>query len=333
MSLVLKNISKKFSEDVIAVNKINFELNQNKTLSILGKSGCGKTTLLRLIAGFETPDSGEILLNDTLLVNDNTFLKPQQRNIGLVFQDHSLFPHKTIIENVVLGLKEKKESKIENVLEKLEINNLKERYPHEISGGQMQRVALARSIIRNSKLLLLDEPFSNIDQSLKNILRMELKYILKSIGMPAIIVTHDINDALVLADEIALMDSGKIIQKDHPAEIYHNPVNEIAASFFGEVNIIKKENIQKSEPLNKLAELYKSNYRSILIRFDDITYSPSETNFGGSIKDSFFMGKNYLNTIELKSNPEIQLKFYSNIELNREQFVYLEINRESLYYF
>lgn len=242
--LEIKGLYKKYSrKDAWAVNNIDLSVPKGELLALLGESGSGKTTLLRLIAGFEEPERGSIEVDGRVIVNSNTYIPPEKRNIGMVFQEYALFPHMTIEENIQFGLhKLKAAEKSKRTREVLKIVGLMpytSRYPHQLSGGQQQRAALARALAPNPSMLLLDEPFSNLDGVLKDQVREELKYILKETHTTAIFVTHDTKDALATADRIALLKEGKIQQTGKPEELYRKPVNVYTAGFLGKVNIIQ----------------------------------------------------------------------------------------------
>ncbi|KJS23216.1 MAG: ABC transporter [Clostridiaceae bacterium BRH_c20a] len=205
------------------INDFHLRINKGEIVSILGQSGSGKSTVLRLVAGLEMPGSGSIIINNVVMVDDNNFVLPEKRGVGMVFQDYALFPHLTVEENVMFGLKkiDRKAKKV-RVGEVLALVNLKEfskRYPYELSGGQQQRAALARALAPQPSLLLLDEPFSNLDKDLQLKIREELKGILKATGITAIFVTHDQSDAKALADYIVILEKGKILQEGKPLEI------------------------------------------------------------------------------------------------------------------
>lgn len=240
----LKNISKKYrSGDNFAVNNVSFSLNKGEILALVGESGSGKTTLLRLIAGLEHPDTGTIEINNKTVVSGRKSLAANKRETGMVFQDYALFPHFTIFENVAFGLKglSKKETE-KRVYETIELTGLKEdvkKYPHELSGGQQQRVALARALAPRPKLLLMDEPFSNLDTILRDQVREEVQQIIKSLGITAILVTHDTKDAFSTADKIAVMLDGKLLQIDTPNNLYNNPNSIYVAELFGKSNSIE----------------------------------------------------------------------------------------------
>ncbi len=218
-----------------ALKDVNFHIDRGHICAVVGESGSGKTTLIRLIAGLENPDNGEIFLNNNLVSSLKKVVQPEKRNIGMVFQEYALFPHLNVIENVLYGLKKNKDKK-ERALEVIQLVGLtdfEKRYPHELSGGQQQRVALARALAPNPSLLILDEPFSNLDAMMRHQLRNEVFNIIKKTGVTAIFVTHDTQDALAVADEILILQEGQLIQKDEASKLYNKPQSIYVASLFG----------------------------------------------------------------------------------------------------
>lgn len=203
---------KKAKEDTI--RDFSLEIDKGEIVSILGESGSGKSTVLRLIAGLETPSGGLIKIDGRTVCDDYTFIPPEKRGVGLVFQDYALFPHMTVAKNIKFGLKhmsrKEKQSRIEEMLELVGLSEYKNRYPHELSGGQQQRIALARALAPEPSILILDEPFSNLDANLQKRIRGELREILKQTGITSIFVTHDQEDAMALADRIVYIENGKV---------------------------------------------------------------------------------------------------------------------------
>jgi len=203
------------------IKNFSLQIKKGEIVSILGQSGSGKSTVLRLLAGLETPRSGMIKIADKVMVDENTFVLPEKRGVGMVFQDYALFPHLTVAENVMFGLKNmsKKEKKVrlEEVLTLVNLQGFARRYPYELSGGQQQRVALARALAPQPSVLLLDEPFSNLDKDLQLKIRDELKRILKNTGSTAVFVTHDQDDAKAIADHVVILEKGKIVKEGKPS--------------------------------------------------------------------------------------------------------------------
>lgn len=240
----LHNLSKHFGE-TRAVSNISLDVEPGTLLALLGPSGCGKTTLLRLIAGLERPDSGTIELEGRPVVNERLFLSPEMRRVGMVFQDYALFPHLTVAENITFPLKSRAASEVKarvtEMLERVGLAGLGRRFPHQLSGGQQQRVALARALAPRPAVILLDEPFSNLDAALRKTMREEVRRVLKATSTTTIFVTHDQEEALSLADQVAVMDSGFIRQLGTPPEIYLRPATRAIATFMGDVNFIPGE--------------------------------------------------------------------------------------------
>jgi len=242
--LVLKNLVKIFGsgkDTVIAVNNVNLEVKEGELVTLLGPSGCGKTTALRMISGFELPTSGQIFIDG----EEVTTTPPNQRPTTMVFQNYALFPHMTVYQNIAYGLKIHRE-KEKNIRERTEtimnlvgLKGLNNRSPAQLSGGQQQRVSLARSLIMEPKVLLLDEPLSNLDAKLRVSTRLEIRKLQKRIGITSIYVTHDQEEAMTLSDRVVIMNAGKIQQIGTPQEIYAHPINYFVADFIGKANFLE----------------------------------------------------------------------------------------------
>jgi len=226
--------------DVEAVRDLTLEVAQGELFAILGPSGCGKTTSLRLIAGFERPTSGTLALFDDVVAGPSLFVPPEQRHVGMVFQDYALFPHMTVAENVAYGLSraDARAARVREVLELTGLAGMGDRGVHELSGGEQQRVAVARALAPEPRLLLLDEPFSNLDQALRARVRNELREIVKRAATTAILVTHDQEEALSIADRVAFMWDGRVEQVAPPDELYSTPATVNAAGFIGDANLL-----------------------------------------------------------------------------------------------
>lgn len=244
--LEVKNLEKSF-KDVKVFKDINFKVQKGEFLTLLGPSGCGKSTLLRCISGLTKVNNGKIFLNNKNI----TKLSPQKRNMGMVFQHYALFPNLSVFENVAFGLKVKKESKkdiekrVNQMLDFVELSDFKKKYPTNLSGGQKQRVALARSLVTKPDLLLLDEPLSALDAKIRKNLREQIKKIQKKLNLTTIFVTHDQEEALLLSDNIILMEKGKIAQNSDAQSLYLTPKNKFVASFIGSYNILTPEMLGK----------------------------------------------------------------------------------------
>jgi iron(III) transport system ATP-binding protein len=245
MLLVVDQIEKSFEKNKPVVNKVTFQVGKDEIFALLGPSGCGKTTTLRLISGFEKPDSGFVMLNGEILSSTSNYVQPQTRVIGFVFQDYALFPHMTALENVAFGLtdlpKHKRHVFAEEVLCRTGMGEYKDRSPAELSGGQQQRVALARAIAPEPELILLDEPFSNLDAMLRTVTRKEVRSIIKKARMSAVLVTHDQEEALSFADRVGVMNNGKIEQIGTPEEVYYKPKTKFVAQFLGKTNLFEAD--------------------------------------------------------------------------------------------
>ena len=237
--LSVQELGKTYSE-VTALDSVSFEFNEG-ILSVLGPSGCGKTTLLRSIAGLEVPDAGRIMIHDKVQtwISKGIHVPPYARAIGFVFQNYALWPHMTVFKNVAFGLKLKHLSideirrRVRSALELVGLEQHESRYPSQLSGGQQQRVALARSVVLEPKLILLDEPLSNLDAKLREEMRVELRKLIKRIGISALYVTHDQEEAFTISDSVIVMNRGKIVQYAKPEDIYNRPATEFVASFVG----------------------------------------------------------------------------------------------------
>ncbi|WP_298817669.1 ABC transporter ATP-binding protein [Chloroflexus sp.] len=242
-ALTIQRLSRRYGS-LIAVRDVNLELEAGKFMALLGPSGCGKTTLLRLIAGFEQPDNGVIMIGGRTVVGPcGAGIPPEQRRVGMVFQDYALFPHLSVAQNVAYGLPRSpdREARVQELLTLVGLADAGRRMPHELSGGQQQRVALARALAPRPALILLDEPFSNLDAGLRLAVRNEVRQILRREGATALFVTHDQEEALSIADLVGVMIGGQIVQVAPPRELYERPATRAVAAFVGETNFVPAE--------------------------------------------------------------------------------------------
>ncbi len=300
--VTLRNISHKFDKENV-LNNINIEIQDGELFTLLGPSGCGKTTLLRIIAGFIKPSIGEVYLSDENITN----LSPEKRDIGIVFQNYALFSHMSVYENIAYGLKIKKLSKkqiIETANRYLDLVGLyeyKDRKIDELSGGQQQRVALARSLAVEPKVLLLDEPLSNLDAALRDKMRDEIHRLQKTLKITTVFITHDQREALSISDRIAVFNFGECVQIGTPTDIYNNPQSTFVANFVGETNTLKinKKNINLRPELIKLhntninnnllkgriiQKSFNGSTIDYIVKTDDYEYKVKELNDSRTIK-------------------------------------------------
>ena len=268
--LKVNGLGKNFGK-VKAVEDVNFEAKEGEVLSLLGPSGCGKTTTLRCIAGFENPDQGEIRLNN----KDITHIPPEQRGIGMVFQNYALWPHMTVYGNLAFGLQIRKipkgkiREKIKKVLGIVQLEGYEDRFPRQMSGGQQQRIAMARALVFEPGIMLLDEPLSNLDAQLREEMRFEFIELQKKLGITAVYVTHDQAEALVISDKILILDKGKMIQFGSPKEIFSNPRNKFVAGFIAVTSFIDGE-----------VESFSEENKKVIVKTDDgLTIYGNNNNF------------------------------------------------------
>ncbi|MGL1931011.1 MAG: ABC transporter ATP-binding protein [Desulfotalea sp.] len=313
--LRVDNVCKSYDKSSVSKN-VSFSLQKGEIGCLLGPSGCGKTTLLRIIAGFEEIESGEVFIHDELVSSADINVVPERRSIGMVFQDYALFPHMTVFENVSFGLrnlgKKEKIKNVEEILSLVDLAKVGKKYPHEISGGQQQRVALARALVPNPDLLLLDEPFSNLDAVLRDRLSVEVRDILKESGTTALLVTHNQHEAFSVADKIGVLFNGKMEQWDGAYDIYHNPKCIKVARFVGEGSLISgtvAQNGTISCALGTLTGSFSTDQLGkqvdILIRPEDVVHIENGENFARILHKSF-RGPNILYRLELSSGEQCQ---------------------------
>jgi iron(III) transport system ATP-binding protein len=302
VSLVtLTNVGKRYRRhQAPAVSGLSFTVRHGEILALLGPSGCGKTTTLRLIAGFETPDEGTITIGDRTVADATpgrtALVPPEERGVGVVFQDYALFPHLTVEENVAFGLhrlpRPARHGRVTEVLHLVDLAPLARRYPHELSGGQQQRVALARALAPAPALLLLDEPFSNLDADLRNQMREEVENLLRSTGTTAIFVTHDQEEAFTIADRVGVLSAGRLEQIAEPEVVYHQPATTFVAAFVGAADFLPGE-VTADGIVTEVGVFPNADERplgekvDVMIRPDDVMFSVREDGAATILKRSF----------------------------------------------
>lgn len=307
-----KNITKHFG-DVRAVNDVDLAVTPGEFLGLLGPSGCGKTTFLRLIAGFEVPDAGTVEIGDLRVVGPKRWIQPERRRVGMVFQDYALFPHMTVENNVAYGVRKwpDRDERVGRALRLVGLEDVRKRMPSEISGGQQQRVALARALAPEPDVVLLDEPFSNLDVALRARIRAETRDILARAGATVIFVTHDQEEALSLADRVAVMWSGRIAQICTPEELYRNPVSREVAEFVGGANFLyaRAENGHAQCALGdfSLNGTSHSGEFDLMFRPEDVALRV-DPNGACRVVDSTFYGHDSTVTIRLETAEHIQVR-------------------------
>ena len=241
MSVTVSNLTKRFGA-VTAADEVTFSVPEGRLLALLGPSGSGKTTVLRMLAGLEHPDGGAIVVHDRAVFDGRHEVPAEERDIGMVFQDYALWPNMTVAQNIAFGLRgvarSERSARVAGALELVHLAGLEARYPDQLSGGQQQRVAIARAIATRPRLLLLDEPLSNLDAALREEMRVDLVRLLKAQGITAVYVTHDRTEALAMADEIVVMRAGRIVQAGAPEDLYTQPANTFIAGFLGTANFL-----------------------------------------------------------------------------------------------
>jgi len=276
----IQSLFKRF-KDVVAVNRIQLEINQGEMLTLLGPSGCGKTTTLRCIAGLEKPEGGDIVIDGQPMLSKG-FVPPSKRGIGMVFQNYAVWPHMKVFNNIVYGLKLQKISRqsirerAQKVLELVGLDGLEDRYPAQLSGGQQQRVALARALVTNPKVLLLDEPLSNLDAKLREELRFEIKSLVRRMGITSVYVTHDQAEAMVISDRIAVMNSGDVVQIGSARDIYTKPADKFVADFIGTMNFISGEVVQALQDMDAVYVRTEFSEKMLCKTTDNTAASPGE---------------------------------------------------------
>ena len=309
-ALEVTGITKAFNGTPI-VRDLSFQAESGEIITLLGPSGCGKTTSLRLVAGFEKPDQGEIRINNQIVANRQSFIPAEKRRVGMVFQDYALFPHLDVAGNVTFGLngqQKNKSKRADEMLELVGLGSYAAHMPYELSGGQQQRVALARALAPQPDILLLDEPFSNLDTALRAQVRVEVRSILHETGTTAVFVTHDQEEALSLSDRVAVMFEGKLHQVGSPIELYTRPASRQLASFIGEANFLLAEangTLAKS-PLGTVRLLQpREGTVEVLIRPDMLHLLPTDEGTPAMVLWREYYGHNQRIGLRLEDGTEL----------------------------
>lgn len=334
--LELKNIQCQYQQQTV-VDSFSLNIKQGGMVCLLGPSGCGKTTLLRAIAGFEPITQGEIILSGKTISKPGQSLPPEKRKLGMVFQDYALFPHMDIQNNVAFSLrnlsKVDKQKVASEMLELVGLEGLRARYPHELSGGQQQRVALARALANKPHILLMDEPFSNLDVELRERLGMEVKEILKDQGITGILVTHDQHEAFALADQIGVINQGKLQQWDSAFNLYHEPSNRFVANFIGQGVMVKGITLNPHTvetsfgPIqgDRAYNLPEQTPVEMLLRPDDVVCNPNGQ-LTAEVVQKAFRGAETLYTIKLQNGQKLLSLFPSHFDHHIGEMVRVDID-------
>ncbi len=350
------NLSKKYSGDkesaVAAVNDISFSVEEGRFFTLLGPSGCGKTTTLRCIAGLEHPDNGVIFIGARVVSSprDRIFIPPHQRDIGMVFQSYAIWPHMTVFENVAFPLRVGKKryaerevkAKVYAALAMVQLERLADRSAPKLSGGQQQRLALARALVAEPKVLLLDEPLSNLDAKLREQMRVEVRELQRRLGITTVYVTHDQSEALAMSNQIAVMRDGKIIQMGHPRDIYQSPADQFVADFIGSANFVsgKVRSASQVETVHGILECAVPEHirvgddALVSVRPENIfvhSEKPGGTNniWKGRVQVAVFLGETYDCQI-LVGDQVLRVRVHPSHRVRRDDQVYLHLPAESI---
>lgn len=314
--LKIRGLKKRYDRSMaFAVNDISLTLVEHEVCAVVGQSGCGKSTLLKLISGLEEQDEGEVYINGIIASSEKLFVEAEKRGVGYVFQYFALFPHMTIGQNIAFGIKTKnKKTRVDTLLNLVGLNGYAQKYPHELSGGEQQRVALARALAPEPSLILLDEPFSNLDVSLKQQLRDDLFDIIKNTGVSCLFVTHDIADAMTVADKIVVMKKGHIIQEGKPRDLYLKPNDIYIANMFGEVNELS------AADLRSFGRSFSSTAQYAL-RLTDFKLREERNNETAQalVLARKYLGRETCYTMALDTGKHIKLLLPSTEEIKSEQ--------------
>ena len=329
-ALQVDKVSKSFGA-VEAVHEFSLQADEGEFITLLGPSGCGKTTILRLLAGFEQPDRGMIRIGNRIVADESVFLRAEKRHVGMVFQDYALFPHLNVLDNIAFGLngsKKEKSKRAEEMLALVGLADFGERMPYELSGGQQQRVALARALAPQPDILLLDEPFSNLDAALRTQVRAEVRSILRKAGTTTIFVTHDQEEALSLSDKVAVVFEGELHQVGSPFELYTRPDTREVASFIGEANFLKARAVG-STAKTVLGQVRLLSPREgeieVLIRPDMLHLLPTDEGTPATVLWREYYGHNQRIGLQLNDGTKLIARADSQIMYRVEQKIRVSV--------
>ncbi|MFB6131524.1 MAG: ABC transporter ATP-binding protein [Salinigranum sp.] len=336
--LELSDVAKSYGRET-AVRDLSLSVREGELLTLLGPSGCGKTTTLRMIAGLEAPTDGVVSLAGEAVADADGHVPPERRNVGLVFQDFALFPHLTVAENVSFGISEapadEREARVDDLLDLVGLGALRDRKPGQLSGGQKQRVALARALAPEPEVLLLDEPFSNLDVRLRVRMREEVRAILKEAGVTAISVTHDQEEALSISDRVGVMHDGRLEQIGRPEEVFEHPESRFVAEFLGQAGFVtgryEDGRIETglgtlgTAMLQGLTEEYDGADLDVLVRPDDLRAVPTEGDGDGQIVARQYTGPSFVYGIELNSGDVVHCQHNHATEFDLDQRVNVDL--------
>lgn len=336
--LLLQDIAIRYASKTIVEN-ISFTLEEGDIGCLLGPSGCGKTTLLRTIAGFERPANGRITLRGSEVATPSLLIPPEKRRVGMVFQDYALFPHLSVEQNIAFGLnklsKPQQQHRVDELLSLIDLDHTKSRYPHQLSGGQQQRIALARALAPKPDILLLDEPFSNLDVELRESLAQDVRQLIKTEQVTAILVTHDQQEAFATADKIALLNEGKMVQWGSASELYDQPNSVFAAEFIGQGSLISgviKGNGQGAKALHTevgnviIPEDFAGDNAKLLIRPDQLSLSNDPSGIPVNLISKSFRGGHFLCTLETKGKQILTAAHPSQDALVSNSPLFVSVN-------
>ncbi len=308
LAIRARQVSRRFG-DVVALDELNLDIHAGHVITILGPSGSGKTTALRLIAGFDRPDHGSVEIGGVIVADDDTFVPPERRRVGMVFQDYALFPHLNVARNVGYGVHQQaRRKRVGETLELVGLSGKESRMPHELSGGEQQRVALARALAPEPSVIMLDEPFSNLDAALRTRVSAEVAEILRTAGTTAVFVTHDQEEALSTSDFVAVMRAGRVIQAARPSDLYHEPVDEWVAGFLGDADFFNGDarSGRVTTPVGDFPTELEGRVR-VMVRPESVLLAPSD-NGGAVVRQRHFFGHDQLVTVVFENGLQLRAR-------------------------